>query len=157
MTSNITPPDMSLRDLSQWAQQQAKRLAVNFGLDAPGSTAYFALAQTVKLGEEVGELHAEVLGALHYHRPDKLGQYDTDTLAGELADVVVCIALLSQILEVDLATAVTEKVCYLEARNSRLAADGRLQFVDVVGSPAPSGSPGRRRGRRVSALSSMSL
>lgn len=118
MTSDIPPSDMSLRDLSQWAQQQAKRLAVNFGLDAPSDSAYFALAQTVKLGEEVGELHAEVLGALQYHRPDKQGQYGTETLAGELADVMVCVALLSQILHVDLAKAVTDKVGYLEGRNS---------------------------------------
>lgn len=119
MTGDTTLPDMSLRDLSEWAQQQAKRLAANFGLDAADDSAYFALAQTVKLGEEVGELHAEVLGALHYHRSDKHGQYDPRTLAGELADVTVCIALLSQILDVDLARAVTEKVKYLEARNRR--------------------------------------
>lgn len=124
MASDIVPPDMSLRDLSQWAQEQAKRLAVNFGLDAPGDNAYFALAQTVKLGEEVGELHAEVLGALRYHRPDKVGQYGADTLAGELADVMVCVALLSQILHVDLAKAVTEKVGHLEARNRRAEFQG---------------------------------
>jgi NTP pyrophosphatase (non-canonical NTP hydrolase) len=119
MTSDIAPSDMSLRDLSHWAERQAKRLAMNFGLDAPSDNAYFALAQTVKLGEEVGELHAEVLGALQYHRADKAGRYGAETLAGELADVMVCLALLSQILDVDLARAVSEKVGYLEARNRR--------------------------------------
>lgn len=120
MVGNTAPYDMSLRDLSHWAEQQAKRLAVNFGLDAPADNAYFALAQTVKLGEEVGELHAEVLGALNYHRSDKLARYGSDTLAGELADVMVCLALLSQILGVDLATAVSAKVDYLEARHRRV-------------------------------------
>jgi hypothetical protein len=44
--------DMSLRELSHWAEGQAKRLAANFGLDsaAESDNAYFALAQTVKLG-----------------------------------------------------------------------------------------------------------
>jgi NTP pyrophosphatase (non-canonical NTP hydrolase) len=100
--------DMSLRELSHWAEGQAKRLAANFGLDsaAESDNAYFALAQKVKLGEEVGELHAEVLGALKYHRADKEGQYGSDTLGGELADVMVCLALLAQILDVDLAQAV---------------------------------------------------
>ena len=113
--------DMSLRQLSTWAEGQAKRLATGFGLD-PGTAsdnAYFALAQTVKLGEEVGELHAEVLGALEYHRADKSGQYRTDTLGGELADVLVCLALLAQILNVDLAGAVSAKIEHLEARNRR--------------------------------------
>jgi NTP pyrophosphatase (non-canonical NTP hydrolase) len=119
MQPNAAPDDMSLRQLSAWAEGQARRLATSFGLDpAAGSdNAYFALAQTVKLGEEVGELHAEVLGALKYHRSDKTGQYGTDTLGGELADVMVCLALLAQILNVDLAKAVTAKIEHLEARN----------------------------------------
>jgi NTP pyrophosphatase (non-canonical NTP hydrolase) len=121
MQGNTSANDMSLRQLSTWAEGQAKRLATNFGLDpAAGSdNAYFALAQTVNLGEEVGELHAEVLGALKYHRSDKAGQYGTDALGGELADVLVCLALLAQILNVDLAEAVSAKIEHLEARNRR--------------------------------------
>ena len=114
--------DLSLRELSQWAQQQSKRLAVNFGLDAAEDRSYFALAQTAKLGEEVGELHAEVLGAIRYYRSDKEGRYTPETLAGELADVTVCLALLSQILNVDLAQAVGDKIAYLEERNQRASA-----------------------------------
>jgi len=41
----------------------------------------------------------------------------SDTLGGELADVIVCLALLAQILHVDLAMAVSNKIEYLEARN----------------------------------------
>ena len=70
----ITPtPDLSLRDLAQFAEGEARRLAANFGLDpaARGGHVSFALAQTVKLGEEVGELQAEVLGALEYQRREK--------------------------------------------------------------------------------------
>jgi hypothetical protein len=57
---------LSQADRSVTAEGQARRPASNFGLDSTedGDNAYFALAQTVKLGEEVGELHAEVLGAL---------------------------------------------------------------------------------------------
>jgi NTP pyrophosphatase (non-canonical NTP hydrolase) len=117
--TTTTAPDMSLRDLAQWAEGQARRLAVGFGLDSAGGNdnAYFALAQTVKLGEEVGELHAEVLGALKYHRKEKAGQYGSDSLGGELADVMVCLALLARILDIDLPGAVTSKIEYLEARN----------------------------------------
>lgn len=118
-----TYSDMSLRDLSGWAQQQAKRLAANFDLDTERDRPYFALVQAVKLGEEVGELHAEVLGAVRYCRSDKAGRYTPETLAGELADVTVCLALLSQILDVDLAQAVSQKIAHLEGRYYKGGAD----------------------------------
>ena len=113
--------DMSLRDLAQFAEGEARRLAANFGLDptARGGRVSFALAQTVKLGEEVGELQAEVLGALEYQRREKAGRYSRDTLGGELADVMVCVALLADTFGVDLARAVGSKIEQLEARNRR--------------------------------------
>jgi NTP pyrophosphatase (non-canonical NTP hydrolase) len=112
-------PDMSLRQLAEWAEGQARRLAADFGFDsaADGGRARFALAQAVKLGEEVGELHAEVLGALKYQRKEKADKYGSDTLGGEIADVMVCVALLAQVLDVDLANAVSTKIEHLEARN----------------------------------------
>ena len=119
MPGTSAAPDMNLRELAEWAEGQARRLADNFGLDpsVDGDNAYFALAQSVKLGEEVGELHAEVLGALKHQRKEKAGQYGSDTLGGELADVMVCLALLAQILDIDLARAVSSKIEHLEARN----------------------------------------
>jgi hypothetical protein len=92
MPGTAETPDLTLRDLAQRAEDEARRLAANFGLDlaVDGDHAYFALAQTVKLGEEVGELHAEVLGALEYQRRDKAGRYSSETLGAELADVMVC-------------------------------------------------------------------
>lgn len=120
MPANTAPSrDMSIRQLSDWAEGQARRLAANFGLDPGRDRAYFALVQAVKLGEEVGELHAEVLGALKYQRAGKAGQYGADTLGGELADVMVCLAILAQTLDVDLAQAVTAKISHLEARDRR--------------------------------------
>jgi len=119
MPETTPTPDMSLRDLARFGAGEARRLAANFGFDptARDGRAYFALAQTVKLGEEVGELHAEVLGALEYQRRDKTGRYSRDTLGGELADVMVCVALLADTFGVDLARAVSSKVEQLEARH----------------------------------------
>ena len=110
---------MSLRDLARWAEGQARRLATNSGVDssADGDNASFALTQSVKLGEEVGELHAEVLGALKYQRKEKAGRYSSATLGGELADVMVCLALLAHTFNVDLAGAVSSKIEHLEARD----------------------------------------
>jgi NTP pyrophosphatase (non-canonical NTP hydrolase) len=108
--------DISLREAASWANQQAKRLAANFGLDMTGDRDMFALAQTAKLGEEVGELQAEVLGAIGYCRTDKIPQFTPESLAGELADVMVCTLLLAEILEVDLAHAVATKIGFLRDR-----------------------------------------
>jgi NTP pyrophosphatase (non-canonical NTP hydrolase) len=110
------PQDMSLREVADWAGQQAKRIASNFGMDMAGDKELFALAQTAKLGEEVGELHAEVLGAIRYCRADKADQFTLDSLAGELADVLVCTALLAEIFEVDLPAAVSGKIDDLRQR-----------------------------------------
>jgi NTP pyrophosphatase (non-canonical NTP hydrolase) len=108
--------DISLREAAVWANQQAKRLAANFGLDMTVDREMFALAQTAKLGEEVGELQAEVLGAIKYCRADKIAQFTDESLAGELADVMVCTMLLAEILDVDLAHAVATKIGFLRER-----------------------------------------
>ena len=116
------PDDLSLRELTRWAEGQARHIAEKFNLGpgADGDNAFFALAQAVKLGEEVGELHAEVLGALRCQRADKPGDYNPGTLGGELADVAVCLAILACTLNVDLAKAVEDKI---EALDRRRAAD----------------------------------
>jgi NTP pyrophosphatase (non-canonical NTP hydrolase) len=126
MPETTPTPDLSLRDLAQFAEGEARRLAANFGFDpiADGGHVSFALAQAVKLGEEVGELQAEVLGALEYQRREKAGHYSRDTLGGELADVMVCVALLADAFGVDLARAVEIKIEQLEARNRQAEITG---------------------------------
>jgi NTP pyrophosphatase (non-canonical NTP hydrolase) len=114
--TNARRTDMSLREAAEWANHQAKRLAGNFGLDMVADREKFALAQTAKLGEEVGELNAEILGAIKYCRSDKADQFTAETLAGELADVMVCTLLLAEILEVDLPTTLTSKIDFLRTR-----------------------------------------
>ena len=109
-------PDLSLRDLAEWAAGESRRIAANFSFDSPTD---FVLAHAVKLGEEVGELHAEVLGALKYQRAEKAGQFSSDTLGGEIADVIVCLALLADVHDVDLTQAVSRKIEQLEARNGQ--------------------------------------
>lgn len=84
----------------------------------------FLLAQTVKLGEEVGELHAEVLGRTKYQRAAKAGRYDETSLAGELADVTICVAILADLLGANLTQAVMAKITQLEARRSTLSEQG---------------------------------
>ena len=127
-----TPDDLGLRELTRWAEDQARHIAEKFSLgpSADGDNAFFALAQAVKLGEEVGELHAEVLGALRCQRTDKPSDYNPDTLAGELADVTVCLAILARTLNVDLVKAVKDKI---EDLNRRRAADELTRLTQDLG------------------------
>jgi NTP pyrophosphatase (non-canonical NTP hydrolase) len=93
-----------------------KPIHITGGLDPVGDRDRYALAQTVKLGEEVGELNAEILGAIKYCRNDKASQFNSESLAGELADVMVCTFLLADIFEVDLPAALTSKMDFLRSR-----------------------------------------
>jgi NTP pyrophosphatase (non-canonical NTP hydrolase) len=105
---------VTLHEISRWAGIQAKRLAAGYGVDPGGLP--FVLAQTVKLGEEVGELHAEILGSVGLHHRSKAGTYSPDSLANELADVTICVAILAEVVGIDLSDAVSAKIARLEER-----------------------------------------
>jgi NTP pyrophosphatase (non-canonical NTP hydrolase) len=116
-TSRYRPEgELTLRQVCDWASHQARRLADGYGL-TDDDHELFLLAQTVKLGEEVGELHAEVLGRTKYQRAAKAARYDEASLAGELADVTICVAILAEMLGTDLNRAVAEKIAKIEARS----------------------------------------
>ena len=107
--------ELTLRQVCAWANRQARRLADGHGLTEQDRD-LFLLAQTVKLGEEVGELHAEVLGRTKFQRAAKAARYNDASLAGELADVTICVAILSEMLGADLNQAIAAKIAKLEAR-----------------------------------------
>ena len=106
---------MTLRQVCEWANMQARRLADGYGLTEQDRD-LFLLAHTVKLGEEVGELHAEVLGRTKFQRAAKAARYNDASLAAELADVTICVAMLSEMLGADLNQAIMTKIAELEAR-----------------------------------------
>src|SRR5262245_48787747 len=102
------PPDLSVRELGEWAAAQAERLRGALPAAAAGHPT-FVLAQAAKLAEEVGELQAEVLGHAGYQRRAK-GAFTAESMAGELADVLICTAILAASHGIDLNRAVTEKI-----------------------------------------------
>lgn len=108
-------PDLTVRELNDWAKMQAERLRQGLTEDAASHPA-FVLSQAAKLAEEVGELQAEVLGQAGYQRKSKAG-FTSDSMAGELADVVICAAILASSHEVDLGKAVAAKIEKIEARH----------------------------------------
>ncbi len=79
MTRNALPPDLTVRDLSDWAKMQSGRLRLALGSDTSSQPA-FVLAQAVKLAEEVGELQAEVLGRAGYQRASKDQRFTAESM-----------------------------------------------------------------------------
>lgn len=104
-----------MRELGEWAAGQADRMRAGLPPEAAGHPT-FVLAQAAKLAEEVGELQAEVLGSAGYQRRAK-GTFTPEGLADELADVMICTAILAASHGVDLGRAVAEKIARIEARH----------------------------------------
>jgi NTP pyrophosphatase (non-canonical NTP hydrolase) len=108
-------PDLSIRALNEWAAAQSARLRAGLPAEAVAHPTY-VLAQAAKLAEEVGELQAEVLGQAGYQRRTK-GEFTTSSMGGELADVLICTAMLAASHGVDLGAAVATKIAEIEARH----------------------------------------
>lgn len=114
MTQKVLSPGLTVRDLNDWAKIQSGRLRLALGSDA-GSYPAFVLAQAVKLAEEVGELQAEVLGHVGYQRATKDQRFTAESMAGELADVMICVAILASSHDIDLGKALASKIRKIDA------------------------------------------
>ena len=69
------------------------------------------LSRTVKLNEEVGELCAEILALDNDQRKEKLAKMkEKDNLPNELADIIITTLLLAEVLDVDIKTALEDKI-----------------------------------------------
>ncbi len=108
-------PGLTVRDLNDWATMQSERLRLALDSDA-GSHPAFVLAQAVKLAEEVGELQAEVLGLAGYQRATKGQRFTAESLSSELADVIICVAILASSHDIDLDKALAAKIEKIDAR-----------------------------------------
>ncbi len=107
--------DLTVRELAAWAALQADRVEAAHH-DETADRAMLVLAHAVKLAEEVGELQAEVLGHAGYQRPHKT--YTAESLAGELADVMICTAILADAHGIDLGRSLADKMAEVDARPS---------------------------------------
>jgi NTP pyrophosphatase (non-canonical NTP hydrolase) len=116
MTQNVLSPDLTVRDLNEWAMMQSGRLRRALRSDASSHPA-FVLAQAAKLAEEVDELQAEVLGHAGYQRASKDQCFTTESMSSELADVMICVAILASSHDIDLNKALSSKIKNIDARH----------------------------------------
>jgi len=113
-----TSRNMKINDLVDWSRQQlfliasARQQAIGDDL--------FVYQQAAKLIEEVGELHAELLGRSHAQRAEKC-EFTQQTLAEECADVAITMVMLAEALGVDLPAALTAKMLKVDERRSSQA------------------------------------
>jgi NTP pyrophosphatase (non-canonical NTP hydrolase) len=106
--------DLTFREVSSWARRQVSRIARVTHVDRSGELLVYR--QAAKLVEEVGELHAEILGRSKVQRASKDHEFNQANLEGELADVVLATSLLAEILGVDLDAAVQAKIHVINSR-----------------------------------------
>jgi NTP pyrophosphatase (non-canonical NTP hydrolase) len=104
---------------------QSERLRRALGSDASSQPA-FVLAQAAKLAEEVGELQAEVLGHAGYQQASKNQHFTAESMSSELADVMICVAVLASSHDIDLGKALASSFTSPQTSTSqRLAPIGR--------------------------------
>ena len=104
---------LDFRELDRWAHRQVGWIAAKSRADRRSDL--FLFTQAAKLVEEMGELHAELLGIGGRQR-DKGAAFDKTSLAAELADVTICIAILAQATDVDLGNAIRAKMQKVDER-----------------------------------------
>lgn len=74
-------------------------------------------ARTIKLGEEYGELCDEVLAYVGDQRKDKLN--DAHDLEGEFADVVIVAFMLAKTMNVDMRSALSNKIKKIREKHNK--------------------------------------
>jgi len=103
---------MELEELLKFVGEESERLSRSFRLEKDRR----AMARTIKLCEEVGELCNEVLGALALLRKDKQDKHSKDALEEELADVIITTLLLAKSLGVDVVKPLEKKMEKIRSR-----------------------------------------
>jgi len=76
-------------------------------------------AQTIKLAEEVGELSSEILWHTWFARTEKLSKYSHETLKEEFADVVLATIRLARFMDIDIESAIKDKMAKIRERHSK--------------------------------------
>ena len=99
---------MQFEDLKAFIKKEDGRLREQYGptLDQEKR----ALARTVKLVEEVGELCSEVLARQTLQRQEKLERSAGSNMANEFADVIITVLLLAETMGVNIEEALARKI-----------------------------------------------
>ena len=103
-----------MKELLQFIDKQDKKLIKSY--ESTHDKEKRVLARSVKLTEEVGELCSEALSFNGNQRQEKLDSRDTDSLANEVADVLITTLLLAKTMDVDISKALKNKIEKIDKR-----------------------------------------
>lgn len=99
-----------MKRLKEFIKIEAKRLRDQI----PVTDKEFTLFNTIKLGEEVGEVNNEILKHFKCGRKEKLN--GNNELSNEIADVMISCAMLAECMDLDLNEALDKKIKIIEER-----------------------------------------
>lgn len=106
---------MTLEELLEYILEESKYLKNKYGVTDPVTQ---SLGRIAKLTEEVGELSSEVLAYHKLQGQRKLAKHTRETLADEVADVLICTLLLADSCDVDIKKALREKIARIRERRA---------------------------------------
>lgn len=75
------------------------------------------LANTIKIGEELGELYNEVLAHKGFQRKDKLDKMDVKEIEKEIADVILTTFILARRFNINIENALNTKIEKIKSRD----------------------------------------
>ncbi|MCU0667557.1 MAG: hypothetical protein MUF85_02985 [Patescibacteria group bacterium] len=102
--------NIDLDELLKFIKLEQGRLRARYGVN--DDTQKWALKQTVKLGEEFGELCDAVLSGMGSQRNSKIYK----ELEAELADNLIVLLLLADSLDIDIKKALVNKIKVVNSR-----------------------------------------
>lgn len=105
---------MTIEELKEFVKREHERMvALCTGEETKDKRTLF---RTIKLMEELGEVCEEVLGFSCTQRKEKMREKDKEKLGEELSDVLIVLLLLAENMEVDVFSALKEKIKKIEKR-----------------------------------------
>ncbi|HBI97157.1 MAG: hypothetical protein US83_C0007G0055 [Candidatus Falkowbacteria bacterium GW2011_GWC2_38_22] len=99
---------MDFKELLQFIDKQDGKLIKSY--ESGHDKEKRVLARAVKLAEETGELCSEALSYNKNQRQEKLDNHSANSLANEVADVIITTMLLAKTTDVDIETALKNKI-----------------------------------------------
>ena len=105
--------DMNFKELTEFATKHSNRL--DKGILSGYDQEKRILHATVKSNEEMGELCDEVLKAIGAQHGNKMVGYKKEQVENEIADVFFTVAILANLLDIDIEKAMLEKMKLIDA------------------------------------------
>ena len=105
---------MEFKEINSFVDGEIKRLEKYYDLKDDEE---LTLAMALKIGEELGELFNEVLAHKGYQRKSKLDKVDKKEIEDEFADVILTTFILVRRFNIDLGSALKDKIGKIQGRN----------------------------------------